>query len=148
MIDSPENAGSRANDLLWPFGMSIHHDRAWKGTLTASVKLPAVDVERACEVTGGQPVVKLDKFTVAAVAPHGRGVVMAIGFGSLWNDTRMGETWMLEPDAATKLRYNMLFGLLRPFFDGKPWPAFPPPATEKKDGGKKPNLKESGPAAL
>ncbi len=31
VIDSPENANSTANSLLWPFGMSIHHDRAWKG---------------------------------------------------------------------------------------------------------------------
>jgi hypothetical protein len=73
---------------------------------------------------------------------------MAVGFGSLWNDTRMGETWMLEPDPAVKARYNILFGLLRPFFDDKPWPAFPPPATEKKDDGKNPPLKESGPAEL
>ena len=28
---------------------------------------------------------------------------MAIGFGSLWNDTRMGETWMIEPDADGKV---------------------------------------------
>ncbi len=105
-------------------------------------------MEKACEVAGGQPVVKLGQYTVAAVARHGKGSVMAIGFGSLWNDTRMGGTWMLEPDAATRLRYNTLFGLLRPFFDGKPWPAFPPPAPEKKNGGKKSDLKESGPAAL
>jgi len=148
VIDSPENADSRANSLLWPFGLSIHHDRAWKGKLTTAVKLPEVDIERACEVGGGQPVVKLGKYTVAAVVRHGKGSVMAVGFGSLWNDTRMGETWAVEPDATVKTRYNVLFGLLRPFFDGKPWPAFPPPATEKKDGGKKPDLKESGPAEL
>jgi hypothetical protein len=150
VIDSPENADSRANSLLWPFGLSIARDHAWKGKLTTTVKLAPVDVETACEVVGGQPVARIDKYPVAAVTYHGKngGAVMAIGFASLWNDTRMGETWMVEPDAATRLRYNMLFGLLRPFFDGKRWPAFPPPAPEKKDNGKKPDLKESGPADL
>ena len=92
VIDSPENAGSTANSLLWPFGLSIHHDRAWKGKLTTAVKLPAVDVARACEVAGGQPVARLDQYPVAASVHHGKGSVMAVGFGSLWNDTGMGET--------------------------------------------------------
>jgi hypothetical protein len=193
VVDSMQNTDSTANSLLWPFGMSIRHDHARKGKLTTAVKLPSVDVERACEVVGGQPVAKLGNDTVAGVIGHGKGSVMAIGFGSLWNDTAMGETWvapldangdppasdaaedvpnwklirgadgklkprleqamspgwMLEPNTTVRARYNMLFGLLRPFFDGKPWPAFPPPAIEKKkDGGKKPDLKESGPAEL
>ena len=46
VIDSPENTDSTANSLLWPFGMSIHHDRARKGKLTTAVKLPPVDVEQ------------------------------------------------------------------------------------------------------
>ena len=55
---------------------------------------------------------------------------------------------MLEPDAVVRARYNVLFGLLRPFFDDKPWPALSPPPPAKKDAGKKPDLKESGPAEL
>ncbi len=193
VIDSPENKDSTANGLLWPFGLSVRHDHAWKGKLTAANKLLPVDVEKACEVVGGQPVAKIDKYPVAAVVRHGKGSVMAIGFASLWNDAGMGETWVVpldangkppvnvpaeempgwklefgadgrlqprleralvpgwavEPNPTVRARYNMLFGLLRPFFDGKPWPAFPPPATEKKkDDGKKPDLKESGPAEL
>ena len=146
VIDSPENANSTANSLLWPFGLSIHHDRTWKGKLTTGGKLPAVDVARACEVAGGQPVARLDKYPVAATVRHGKGSVMAVGFGSLWNDAGMGETWtmepgvavgserswvahatspgwMLEPNATVKARYDVLFGLLRPFFEDKPLPA-------------------------
>lgn len=148
VIDSPENDESRANSLLWPFGLSIHHDRAWKGKLATSVKLPTVDVEGACEVIGGQPIAKLDKYTVAAVARHGKGSVMAVGFGSLWNDTRMGESWMMEPDATTKARFDVLFGLAGRFFDGKPWPQFAPPPKEKPKADKDSLLKESGPAEL
>ena len=61
MIDSPENVSSTANSLLWPFGLSIHHDRAWKGKMSATAQLPAVNVAAANEVVGGQPVAKLDK---------------------------------------------------------------------------------------
>jgi hypothetical protein len=54
----------------------------------------------------------------------------------------MGETWMLEPNAAVKARYNVLFGLLRTLLKGKP-----PAAAAKKPAADLP-LKESGPAEL
>ncbi len=144
VIDSPENAGSTANSLLWPFGLSIHHDRVWKGKLTMTAQLPVVDIAGANEVTGGHPVGNLDKLAVAATAKYGKGSVMAVGFGSLWNDTRMGEHWMLEPSAAVQVRYDVLFALLRSFLDDKPLPA-PPPAKKSAD---EPPLKESGPAEM
>ncbi len=102
VIDSPENINSTANSVLWPFGISIHHDRAWKGSLTTALKLPAVEVTGACEVVGGQAVARIGQLPVAAAVRHGRGSVLAIGFGSLWNDTGMGETWTLKLDANGK----------------------------------------------
>ncbi len=104
-----------------------------------------MDIEQAYEVSGGQPLAKLDKRPVATLVRHGKGSVMAVGFGSLWNDTRMGETWMAEPDATVKARYDVLFGLLRPFFQGR---EFPPPKAEKNDDEKSSILKESGPVEL
>ncbi len=145
VIDSPENYRSTANSLLWPFGLTIHHDQTWIGKLSTVLPLPTVDIEQACEISGGQPLAKLDKLPVATLVRHGKGSVMAVGFGSLWNDTRMGETWMVEPDATVKARYEVLFGLLRPFFQGR---EFPPPKTEKNDDEKSSILKESGPAEL
>jgi hypothetical protein len=147
VIDSPENIRSTANSLLWPFGLSIRHNRGWKGTLTTAAKLPAVQVDGACEVVGGQPVARIDQCAVAAVVHYGKGSVMAVGFGSLWNDTRMGEHWMLEPDATVRARYDALFGLAGPFFDGKPWPDLSLP-TGKTEGGKDSGPKEAGPAEL
>ena len=143
VIDSPENTGSRANDLLWPFGLSIHHDRAWKGKLSTTAKVPTVDIASANQVTGGQPVGKLDQLPVAAVAKYGKGSVMAVGFGSLWNDKRMGENWMLEPNATVKARYDLLFALLRSLLEDRPLPKFPPPPPPKKPQAELP-LKESG----
>ncbi|MEN6405393.1 MAG: DUF4350 domain-containing protein [Thermoguttaceae bacterium] len=145
VLDSPENNRSTAQSLLAPFGLSIHHDRTWTGKLSTTDLLPAVDVAGANEVVGGQPVAKLDQYPVAATARYGRGSVMAIGFGSLWNDKRMGEHWMLEPDKATKARYDVLFALLRSWLDDRPLPSSPKP---KKKPAEDPPLQESGPAEI
>jgi hypothetical protein len=143
VMDSPENTASTANSLLWPFGLAIHHDRAWKGQLSTTAELPVVDVQDANEVVGGQSLGKLDQLTVVAATRYEKGFVMAIGLSSLWNDKRMGEHWMLNPDTATKARYDVLFGLLRPFFDGQI-----KPASSKKKPLEELPFKESGPANL
>jgi hypothetical protein len=168
VIDSPENVGSTANSLLWPFGLSIHHDRTWQGKLSTAAQLPAVDVAAANEVIGGQAVGKLGGRPVAAAVKFGKGSVMAVGFGSLWNDRSMGEhapkesldtAWGLEPNATVRARYDLLFGFLRSLLEGKPLPATPSPAKEKgpeemgpQEMGPKEKdssgLKESGPAEM
>ncbi|MEN6367098.1 MAG: DUF4350 domain-containing protein [Thermoguttaceae bacterium] len=145
VLDSPENNGSTAHSLLSPFGLSIRHDRTWTGKLSTTDLLPAVDVAGANEVVGGQPVAKLDQYPVAATTRYGRGSVMAIGFGSLWNDKRMGEHWMLDPDKTTKARYEVLFALLRSWLDDRPLPTAPKP--KKKPAADLP-LEESGPAEI
>jgi hypothetical protein len=139
VLDSPENKKSTADDLLKPFGLSIQVNRVLRGQLSTAEAIPTVDVDAACKVTGGESIAEIEQLSVAAVVNHGKGSVMAIGFGSLWNDTRMGEHWMLEPDPVVKDRYDVLFGLFGPFFDGKPL------KTTKKASPKMPELKEFGP---
>ena len=104
VIDSPENTNSTAYSLLWPFRFSIHHDRAWKGQLSTSGHLPVPDVTTANQVSGGQAVGQLGQLPVIATAQYGKGTVMVVGCGSLWNDRQMGESesepgsgWMLDP---------------------------------------------------
>jgi len=132
VVDSPENNGSTANSLLWPFGLSMHLDRAWQGKLVTTDLLPAVEVARAREVAGGQALAWLGEYPVAAATRHGKGLVVAVGFGSLWNDAGMGETWMLEPEAAVKDRFDVLFALLRYFLEDKPLPTSPPKPAAKE----------------
>jgi len=144
VIDSPENAGSTANSLLQPFGLLMHMERTWKGRLTVSDALPQVEVARAWEVVGGRPVGRLGARCVIAEKEFDRGRVLVIGCGSLWNDKQMGETWMLEPDDATRRRYEVLFGLLRPFFEGR---AIVPAEKELPPPPDSP-LSEAGPAEL
>ena len=91
VIDSPENVSSTVSSVLWPFGLSIHHDRAWKGTMSASAQLPTVNLAAANEIIGGEAIGKLGENPVAALVHFGKGTVMAVGFGSLWNDRSLGE---------------------------------------------------------
>ncbi len=83
VFDSPENANSTANSLLWPFGLSLEHKQIWKGTLTMVDNWPGIEVSQACEVSGGKAVARLGERPVAAIAQYGKGTVMAVGFGSL-----------------------------------------------------------------
>jgi hypothetical protein len=138
LIDSPENTGSTANSLLEPFGLRTRHHQAWQGKLTMIGDWPGVRVERAREIAGGQTLARLDKMPIAARARYGKGLVMAVGFGSLWNDTNMGQTWMTDPDDALLQRFDILFAVLRAAINDQPLSVPPPrkPVEKAGDDGK------------
>ena len=81
---------------------------------------PGVAVDRAWEVAGGQPIAWLGRRPVAAVVRRGKGLVMAMGFGSSWNDAALGNDWSAMPDGATLVRYDALFAMLRLLVEDKP----------------------------
>ena len=122
VFDSPENTNSTANSLLLPFGLSINHKQVWQGTLTMVDNWPGIEISSANEIVGGIVVGKLGERPVAAVAKYGKGAVMAVGFSSLFIDKMMGgeEQWMVEPDAAMRLRYETLYALVRQLVEDKP----------------------------
>ena len=125
VIDSPENTASTANSLLWPFGLSVRHEPnepekpEEPGRLMLTDDWPGIHVERACQVTGGEPIAHWNATPVGAVTSHEKGTVMALGFGSIFNDAGMGHAWSVQPDAnmlftsGTYVRYNVQFALLR-----------------------------------
>ncbi len=125
VIDSPDNEGSTADSLLWPFELSVLRDQEWQGQLSIGVDWPLVPVESAYEVAGGEPVAQLGTRPVAATTTYGKGTVTAVGCGSLFNDARMGFAWTAEPDADMLLRYDVLFALVRSLATGEP--VGPPP---------------------
>ena len=120
VIDSPENADSTANRLLEPFGLSVGREKDWQGELALDQR--TVPVERSCDVRGGEAIARLDDRPVAAMVRRGKGSVMVVGFGSLFNDRNMGGIWTIEPDSPTRARYDLLFALLRHLAEGKPLP--------------------------
>ena len=49
----------------------------------------------------------------------GKGLVMAMGFGSSWNDAALGNDWGAIPDGVTLVRYDALFAMLRLLVENK-----------------------------
>ncbi len=141
VIETPENTGTTANSLLWPFGLSVHPGQAWRGPLSMAggwpgipagrgqawrepssqaSDWPGISVGRALEVSGGEPIARLGNMPVGAMTQYGKGRVVAIGFGSVLNDAGMGYTWTTEPDAALLTRFETLYSLVRLAVEGTP----------------------------
>ena len=119
VVDSPEVENSTANALLWPFGLSDPVRQSGQRVAELSAG-KAVAVEAACEVDGGETLLRLGAHPVAARAGHGAGQVMAVGFASLFQDDQMGANWMTQPDADLSARFHLLFGLVRSAATGQP----------------------------
>jgi len=136
VIDSPENEGTTVNSLLWPFGMSVEHAAPPRGKLSLLTGWPDVELGESCRVVGGEPFLWVGDTPVAARTTHGKGSVMAVGFGSLWNDESMGNHWMQEPDPAMALRFDVLFAVVGGFLDDRP--VTPPAAGESAAAGAAP----------
>jgi hypothetical protein len=113
VLDSPENAGSTANSLLYPFGLSLDASRVLNGSVEMTDNRPAIQIESAQQVTGGQPVVSLNGSPIGATIRHGQGSITALGFGSLFVDSHMGVTGDVVPDAQLRNVYDLEFRLLR-----------------------------------
>ena len=153
VLDSPENLASTANSLLWPLGLSVDHERRWRGDLLLGDGLQAVSVDPACELWGGTTLARIGPHPVAVVAQHGKGTVTAVGFASLFNDRNMGLAWTVEPSVEQRQRYALLFAVLRSVVEGRPvsdlWSgasaAKTPAAGAPEDDGVAPRKK--GPAA-
>ncbi len=120
VIETPENAGTTANSLLWPFGLSVHPGQAWRGPLRMAGDWPGIPVGRALEVSGGEPIARLGNMPVGAMTQYGEGRVVAVGFGSVLNDAGMGYAWTTEPDPALLTRFETLYSLLRLTVEGTP----------------------------
>ena len=149
VIDSPDNPGSTASSLLWPFGLSVSHDTSRKGQLTmagnpgtmrsmvADGARPAVEADWAGETQGGTPFMWVDGLAVAARQPYGQGEVMVIGCGSAFDDASLGVTWMLKATPDVQARSQMLFAFVRALATGQP---IAPPGESTKS--QTPNPKE------
>jgi hypothetical protein len=113
VLDSPENTGSTANSLLYPFGLSLDSSRTLNGSLPATGDQPAVPIEAAYRVVGSTPVISLDGTPIAATVHHGQGSVTVAGFASRFADARMGVTGDVVPDAELRRVYDLEFTLLK-----------------------------------
>ena len=113
ILDSPANAQSTANALLYPFKLSVEHATPVKGAMTAPAGWPAVAVDSACQVKGGTPLIRIGDAPVAATVNYGQGTVTVIGFASRFTDRQMGVTGDVVPDTQLRAVYDLQFALLR-----------------------------------
>jgi hypothetical protein len=114
IVDSPANAGSTANALLHPFGMSILTGPSLSGSLETPQGWPSgVTIEEAGEIKGGTSLIQLNGKPVAATVRQGEGTVTAVSFGSRFSDFRMGVTGDIVPDPQLRKVYDLQFQLMR-----------------------------------
>ena len=125
LVDSPDNAKSTANSLLWPFGPEVDRRRQAKRALAVPESWPSVPVGAAAAVNGGGPFARLGEMPVAATVRHGGGTATAVGLGARFTDPRMGVTGDIEPWPDLRRVFDLQFTLLSAIVDG----TFPPPAT-------------------
>ena len=119
VIDVLGSPGTTANGVLAPFGMSVRHATSRQGVLRLAGGWPALPVEGACEIVGGQPFAWVDDLPVAARKRYGQGEVMAVGFGLEWNDRSFGGHWMRQPTPEEKKRFDLLFATLQALMRGQ-----------------------------
>ena len=69
-----------------------------------------------------------------AVAQYGKGLVMVVSFGNMFNDKNLGKDWARTPDPTERARYDVLFALMRRLVENEPLavPVRSVPATEPK----------------
>ncbi|HEU0009681.1 MAG TPA: DUF4350 domain-containing protein [Verrucomicrobiae bacterium] len=113
ILDSPMNEQSTAAALLELFQLSRRPLPAQKGMLSNTAGWPAVPVDAAHEIVGGQALFYLDGKPVGAIARRGKGAVVALGFGSRFADPSMGVTGDVVPDTELRKVFDLDFVLLR-----------------------------------
>jgi hypothetical protein len=113
ILDSPANAQSTANALLYPFKLSVEHATPIKGTLTVPASWPVIAVDSACQIKGGTPLIRIGDAPVAATVNYGQGSVTVVGFASRFTDRQMGVTGDVVPDTQLRAVYDLQFALLR-----------------------------------
>ena len=118
VIDSPKNTNSTATTLLKNFQLSMK-PLPGQGTLSGPSEWPAVPIDAAYEISGGQPLFHLEGKPIGSIARHGKGSVVAIGFGSRFSDANMGVTGDVEPNEDLRKVFNLQFALMRAIVEDK-----------------------------
>ncbi len=128
ILDSPENYGSTANSLLYPFGLTVNRSRQLHGLLKAqpdttlqsseapslrSTSWPVITIGSSCQIDGGKPIMWIDSSPIAASIQHGKGTVTVIGFGSQFTDANMGVTGDVVPNENLRRVFELQFQLLK-----------------------------------
>ncbi len=81
---------------------------------------PNIPIEASCPVEGGEPFAVVGETPVGATARHGKGTVMAIGFGHLLTTAAMRASWSPPEGSKTLVPYNLATTVLRALLTDQP----------------------------
>jgi len=126
LVDAPDNAGSTANELLKPFGLSVDHDAVQQGRLIVERRegdrsWPDTPIDPAYRVRGGEPFAWMDGTPVGVTTRHGQGAVTAVAFGSIFTNTSMLRSWNPPPPARHLVPYDLETALIRSLMTDRPF---------------------------
>jgi hypothetical protein len=119
VLDSPTNKLSTAAALLEPFGLSQKPLPTQGGGIIGPAGWPAVPIDGAHEISGGRPLFHLAGKPIGAVVHHGKGTIVAVGFGSRFSDAQMGVTGDVVPDENLRKVFDLQFALVRAIIQDK-----------------------------
>jgi hypothetical protein len=145
VIDAGQNdVPATSNQILRPFGLSLDYSAPWQGELVLVEPWPRNKVDYAWEVLGGRSIGTLNgERTVCAIAEYGKGQVMVASFGNMFNDMNLGKDSWHDPNPVERVRYDVLFALLRRLVKDEPIVA---PARSTKTTGPKISVPLNRPA--
>jgi hypothetical protein len=118
VLDSPANAESTANSLLYPFGLTVTRGTEHSGQLRAPEGWPSIRIDSSWAVEGGEPIMSVQDIPIAARARHGKGTVTVVGFGSRFADAYMGVTGDVVPDENLRKVFDLQFSIVKAAVSG------------------------------
>jgi hypothetical protein len=119
ILDSPENAQSTANSLLYSFGLTVNHNSRPSGQLKAPESWPVIKIDSSCQIEGGNPFLWIENTPIATRVQYGEGTVTVIGFGSRFADAYMGVTGDVIPNEQLRAVYNLQFRIIKDIIDAQ-----------------------------
>lgn len=118
ILDSPENIDSKANSLLYPFGINIDRTTSQKGQLIAPQNWPTTAIDSAYPIEGAEPFLRVNNIAIGASLDFGKGTVTVISFASKFADASMGITGDVVPNIEQRKVFDLEFNLIRRIISG------------------------------
>ncbi|MBN2589728.1 MAG: hypothetical protein JXA96_07690 [Sedimentisphaerales bacterium] len=119
ILDSPQNTGSKANSLLYPFGININRTTAQSGQLKAPDNWPTTTIDSAYPIEGAEPFMWINNIPIGASLDFGNGTVTVISFASKFVDASMGITGDVTPNIEQRKVFELEFNILKRIISGR-----------------------------
>ena len=113
ILDSPENTGSTANSLLYPFGINIMQTISQSGQLKTPVNWPTTSITSAYQIEGAEPFLRINNIPIGVSMNFGNGTVTVISFGSKFSDASMGITGDVVPNIEQRKIFDLEFNIIK-----------------------------------